>query len=184
VVKIAQAQIGTPYVWGGEDPNAPGHPGAFDCSGLVQWVYGQAGEKLPRVAQAQYDATPKVASGTSLQPGDLLFFGAGPKGIEHVGIYIGNGQMINAPHTGADVRVDQVFGPNGQPLWGNFVGATRPADPTGTTTAPQASKAGQNMNQSQQNYGAILQEVIGQMSRFVQENKQEKAHNPHAQEAI
>ena len=169
IVKIAQGQIGVPYVWGGE---AAGK--AFDCSGLVQWVYGQAGETLPRVAQAQYDATPKIASYANLQPGDLLFFGSGPKGVEHVGIYVGNGQMINAPHTGADVRVDQVFGPGGKPLWGNFVGATRPADPTGTTTAPPGSQAQQGIASGQQNYGSILQEVIDQMATLTR-TQREKA---------
>lgn len=166
IVKIAQGQLGVPYVWGGESANK-----AFDCSGLVQWVYGQAGETLPRVAQGQYDATPKVATGAQLQAGDLLFFGSGPKGIEHVGIYIGNGQMIDAPHTGADVRVDTVFGPNGQPLWGNYVGATRPADPTGVTTAPQGTKVAANISNTMQNYGAILSDVISHMSKISRAEK-------------
>lgn len=160
ITKIAQSQIGTPYVWGGEDPNAPGHPGAFDCSGLVQWVYGQAGTALPRVAQAQYDATAKVANNQQLQPGDLLFFGSGPKGIEHVGIYIGNNQMIDAPHTGADVRIDQ-----NPTSWANFVGATRPTDPTGATTASTGPAAATTSN-SQQQYGQILQQVTQQLTQL------------------
>jgi cell wall-associated NlpC family hydrolase len=160
IVKIAQSQIGTPYVWGGEDPNSPGHPGEFDCSGLVQWVYGQAGTTLPRVAQAQYNATPKVAANTPLQPGDLLFFGSGPNGIEHVGIYIGNNQMIDAPHTGADVRIDQ-----DPTSWANYVGATRPGDPSGATTA-STGPAAATASQANDQYGQILQQVTQQLTQL------------------
>lgn len=161
IAKIAASQIGVPYVWGGEDPNSPGTKGAFDCSGLVQWVYGQAGTALPRVAQAQYNATPKVANNQQLQPGDLLFFGSGPNGIEHVGIYVGNNQMIDAPHTGADVRIDE-----NPTSWGNYVGATRPVDPTGATTASTGPAAATASN-SQQQFSQILQQVtqsLGQLS--------------------
>lgn len=175
IVSIAQSQLGVPYSWGGESAGK-----AFDCSGLVQWVYAQAGDTLPRVAQDQYNATPKVAAGTALQPGDLLFFGSGPNGIEHVGIYIGNGQMIDAPHTGADVRVDQVFGPNGQSLWGNYVGATRPGDPTGQSTAPAGSQVAQAAQGSQQQYGNILQNVLQQMSLLT---RQQNAKKQQAQQA-
>ena len=139
VVKIAQGQIGVPYQWGGESPGKD-----FDCSGLVQWVYKQAGVTLPRVAQTQYNSTAKLPKTATLQPGDLLFFGQGPSGVTHVGIYIGNGQMIDAPHTGADVRVETVFPnlvqpPNTAPTsasWADFVGATRPNDPNGSSTIP------------------------------------------------
>jgi cell wall-associated NlpC family hydrolase len=160
IVSIAQSQIGVPYVWGGEDPNSPGTKGEFDCSGLVQWVYGQAGVNLPRVAQAQYNATPKVAANAPLQPGDLLFFGSSTKGIEHVGIYIGNNQMIDAPHTGADVRIDA-----NPTSWGNYVGATRPVDPSGSTTAATGTTAA-TTSQSADQYGQILQEVTAQMSQL------------------
>jgi cell wall-associated NlpC family hydrolase len=111
----AESQIGVPYRWGGE---APGQ--AFDCSGLVQWAYAQAGVSLPRTAQSQYDTGPVVAPGSPLEPGDLIFFGSGPAGVEHVGLYVGAGLMIDAPHTGADVRVEPVFMP--------FVGVTRPGN--------------------------------------------------------
>ncbi len=125
-VAWALSQIGTPYVWGGESPGV-----GFDCSGLVQAAYRVAGVVLPRVAQDQYDATPKLAAGQPLAPGDLVFFGAGPGAIDHVGIYAGvvNGAavMVDAPHTGADVRVE-IFPANvGAPFGGLvFVGATRP----------------------------------------------------------
>lgn len=158
VVKIASTQLGLPYQWGGENPGK-----SFDCSGLVQWTYGQAGVKLPRVAQDQYNATAKIAKNAPLQPGDLLFFGAGPGSIEHVGIYIGNNQMIDAPHTGADVRIDA--NPTG---WGNYVGATRPGDPGGSTTAAPQTPADTTQQQSNQNFGAILQTVTQQLAALHQ----------------
>lgn len=110
-VKAAESQIGVPYVWGGE---SPGH--GFDCSGLTQWSWRQAGVDLPRTAAAQYDAIPHVPL-SDLQPGDLLFWGFG--GISHVGMYVGGGDIINAPETGELVRV--------QAIWNNgLVGAGRP----------------------------------------------------------
>lgn len=69
-----------------------------------------AGITLPRTAQLQYDAGPRRTTGTQLQPGDLLFFGDGPKAIPHVGIFIGDGLMVDAPHTGAVVRLDRLAG--------------------------------------------------------------------------
>jgi len=97
----ALAQVGTPYIWGGETPGV-----GFDCSGLVQAAFKVAGITLPRVAQDQYDATAKLGPGDPLEPGDLVFFGGGPADVTHVGIYVGNSQMVDAPHTGADVRVE------------------------------------------------------------------------------
>jgi cell wall-associated NlpC family hydrolase len=111
-VDWALAQVGTPYAWGGEAPGV-----AFDCSGLVQAAYRVAGISLPRVAQDQYDATTHLTPGDPLVPGDLVFFGGGPGDISHVGIYIGGGNMVDAPHTGADVRVEPYN-------WSDFVGAT------------------------------------------------------------
>ena len=122
-VDWALAQVGTPYIWGGETPGV-----GFDCSGLVQAAYKVAGITLPRVAQDQYDATAKLGPGDPLEPGDLVFFGGGPTDVTHVGIYIGNGQMVDAPHTGADVRVESIPTTLGAP-WGTdiYVGATQPA---------------------------------------------------------
>ena len=122
----ALAQIGTPYVWGGETPGV-----GFDCSGLVQAAYAVAGITLPRVAQDQYDATPKLAAGSPLAPGDLVFFGGGPTSIDHVGLFVGvvGGQtvMVDAPFTGADVRADAFPDTVGAPFGSLiFVGATRP----------------------------------------------------------
>jgi cell wall-associated NlpC family hydrolase len=125
-VAWALAQIGTPYVWGGETPGV-----GFDCSGLVQAAYAVAGVALPRVAQDQYEATSKLAPGAPLGPGDLVFFGAGPGSIDHVGLFVGdvNGQdvMVDAPYTGAEVRAE-AFPATPGAAFGNllFVGATRP----------------------------------------------------------
>jgi hypothetical protein len=125
IVAEAETYLGTPYVWGGENPGI-----GFDCSGLVQWVYAEAGISLPRVAQDQYDAGPHLPAGAPLYPGDLVFFGGGPTDVEHVGIYVGNGEMIDAPYTGAVVRFDRVAS---VPL--GFVGATRPEIPDLTVGA-------------------------------------------------
>ena len=125
-VSWALSQIGTPYVWGGETPGV-----GFDCSGLVQAAYAVAGVSLPRVAQDQYDTTPKLAPGAVLAPGDLVFFGGGPDSIDHVGLYVGvvGGQnvMVDAPHTGADVRADPFPATPGSSFGSLlYVGATRP----------------------------------------------------------
>lgn len=116
-VQAAMAMLGTPYVWGGEDPRG------FDCSGLVQWAYAHAGIALPRTAQLQFDAGPRRRAGSRPQPGDLLFFGDGPKAIHHVGIFIGDGLMVDAPHTGAVVRLDRVAG-----FTVPYVGSTAPGN--------------------------------------------------------
>ena len=125
-VAWALAQVGTPYVWGGESPGV-----GFDCSGLVQAAYRVAGLALPRVAQDQFDDTPLVPAGWPLLPGDLVFFGSGPAAVDHVGLFVGmvggRAVMVDAPHSGADVRAEYfssapgaAFGPM------DFVGATRP----------------------------------------------------------
>ncbi len=125
-VSWALSQIGTPYVWGGETPGV-----GFDCSGLVQAAYAVAGVSLPRVAQDQYDTTPKLAPGAVLAPGDLVFFGGGPGSIDHVGLFVGvvSGQdvMVDAPHTGADVRAE-TFPATPGAAFGSllFVGTTFP----------------------------------------------------------
>lgn len=110
VVGVAYAQLGKPYVWGAAGPNA------FDCSGLTQYCYRVgAGIYIPHSSYAQaYCGTPVSVS--ELQPGDIVGF----RGWGHVGIYIGGGQYIHAPHTGAVVRIDSLAARR------NFCGAVRP----------------------------------------------------------
>jgi cell wall-associated NlpC family hydrolase len=106
VVELARSQIGMPYVYGGESPQT-----GFDCSGLVQWVYAQVGINLPRTAQEQYDATGRVSQ-ADLQPGDLTFFSgtyATTDYISHVGIYVGDGEMVNAANPNDGVQEMPVF---------------------------------------------------------------------------
>jgi len=97
VVGVAMSQLGTPYVWGGSAP------GGFDCSGLVMWAYAQVGVSLPHSSYALYGMGVPV-SRDQLQPGDLVFF----DGLGHVGIYIGGGQFIHAPHTGDVVKISSL----------------------------------------------------------------------------
>ncbi|MGW2747535.1 NlpC/P60 family protein [Streptomyces sp. NPDC001450] len=109
-VAYAYQKLGSPYVWGATGPDA------FDCSGLVQAAYRSAGVSLPRTTYTQINAGRRV-SRSELQPGDLVFFYSG---ISHVGIYIGNGQMVHAPNPSAPVRVAPI---DQMP----FAGATRVA---------------------------------------------------------
>ncbi len=106
VVADAEQYLGVPYQWGGTSPTT-----GFDCSGLVQHVYADLGISLPRTSQEQVTAGTPVDSVADAQPGDLVFFEPSASGPGHVGIYIGNGQMIDAPHTGTDVQIQPV----GQP---------------------------------------------------------------------
>lgn len=98
----AMTAQGTPYVFGGESYEE----GGFDCSGLVTWAYGSTGKYFGRTAQEQYNNTSRITS-SQLQPGDLVFFSGttGAPGITHVGIYIGNGQMLEAPTEGDVVKI-------------------------------------------------------------------------------
>ena len=101
-VALARTFTGVPYRWGGTDP-AQG----LDCSGLTQLVYSQLGVTLPRVAADQARSGTAVASLAQAQPGDLVFFGSP---AHHVGIFVGDGQMIDAPHTGSTVGVHDIAG--------------------------------------------------------------------------
>jgi peptidoglycan DL-endopeptidase CwlO len=106
VVGIAMRYLGTPYVWGGASPSG------FDCSGFTMYVYAQVGVSLPHSSYAQYGMGVPVSQ-SDLQPGDLVFF----YGLGHVGIYIGGGNYIHAPHTGDVVKISS--------LGAGYVGARR-----------------------------------------------------------
>ncbi len=116
-IAFARAQIGTPYVWGGDGPSE----GGFDCSGLTRAAYRSAGITIPRVAQDQFNAGPRVRRGARLLPGDLLFFGPSPREITHVTLYIGGGKSIEAPYTGSHVKKSPAR--TNSP---SYQGATRP----------------------------------------------------------
>lgn len=119
---FALQQRGVPYLWGGESRTG------FDCSGLVQAAYRVAGISLPRTAQEQYDAGPHLPASAQLQPGDLVFFGQSTSAVEHVGIVVAPGEMVDAPHTGTVVQVEP-FPTTLGAQWGEevYAGATRPA---------------------------------------------------------
>jgi hypothetical protein len=108
VVAQAQKYIGVPYLWGGTDP-AKG----LDCSGFTQLVYGNLGVDLPRTSSQQATSGRAVASIADARPGDLVFFdySSSRAGVDHVGIYLGNGKMIAAPQEGESVKVQDVGTP-------------------------------------------------------------------------
>ncbi|WP_371480096.1 NlpC/P60 family protein [Kitasatospora sp. NBC_00315] len=117
-IYFAQNVLGTPYLWGGE--GLPSQNGRFDCSGLTERAYETVGITLPRVANDQWYAGPHP-SRDQLRPGDLVFFASDlndPRSIHHVGLYVGGGYMINAPHTGAVIRYDKID-------TSEYIGATR-----------------------------------------------------------
>ena len=101
-IQNAFALLGTPYRWGGNSPD-----GGFDCSGLVGYVFRTIGIDLPRVSRSMADQGTKVDSRDALAEGDLVFFGRRGH-VDHVGIYIGNGQFLHAPRTGRDVTVSSL----------------------------------------------------------------------------
>ncbi len=96
-ISTAKQFLGRPYVWGGSNPST-----GFDCSGLVQWSYKQAGVSLPRTASQQYLATQRISAGEA-RVGDLVFFSYG-SGVAHVGIYLGNNTMIDAQNNGVVIE--------------------------------------------------------------------------------
>jgi cell wall-associated NlpC family hydrolase len=98
-VRAALSQLGVPYVWGGATPGQ-----GFDCSGLTMWAYHQVGVNLPHYGGDQWNAGIHI-SRSQLQPGDLVFFYSD---IHHMGMYLGDGKFVHAPHTGDRVRVAEL----------------------------------------------------------------------------
>lgn len=168
VVDEARKYLGIPYVWGGTDPAR-----GLDCSGLVQLVYRNLGHELPRVSWQQAKAGTAVSGGLgNARPGDVLTFGSP---VHHVGIYIGDGQMIEAPRPGKDVRVSKV---SETPTHIRRILDSTPAaaaagtSPTAARTAAAAPYA-DLFAQAQRSYGvpaALLSAVA----------KQESGYNPRA----
>jgi cell wall-associated NlpC family hydrolase len=122
-IEFAKSRIGTPYVYGGDEP------GGFDCSGLMQWAFGKAGIALPRDSRSQWKYTGDAAKGIStshvtkdqLQRGDLVFWSSNgtPAGIYHVGMYLGGNKMINAANPQSDILVQRMYYDHG------FIGGLR-----------------------------------------------------------
>ncbi|PSK89954.1 NlpC/P60 family protein [Murinocardiopsis flavida] len=119
-VEWALQHLGKPYVWGGVGPDG------FDCSGLTMKAWAAAGVDIPRVTTDQYQAGQRVDK-DALQPGDLLFYDTGGPGPPpaHMTMYVGDGEMINAPSTGKNIRIDPVDSSYYSP---KFMGAVRPGE--------------------------------------------------------
>jgi cell wall-associated NlpC family hydrolase len=131
-VGFAYGELGKPYKWG-----ATGELGFYDCSGLMLRAYEKGGLKLPRTSREQWYAGPRVWEVSQMLPGDLVFYAyntADPATIHHVGIYIGAGNMIDAPYTGANVRITPF-------LRGDFIGAVRPTAGRAPADAAPAATA-------------------------------------------
>ncbi len=115
-VQAAESQQGVNYVFGGETPGV-----GFDCSGLTQWAWAQAGVSIPRTSEGQYAGLKAVPQGSPLEPGDILFYYNldDDNAVDHVVMYIGNGQVISAPETGRQIYISSIF-------LNGLVGAGRP----------------------------------------------------------
>jgi cell wall-associated NlpC family hydrolase len=145
-VALARTYTGVPYKWGGTDPSS-----GLDCSGLVQLVYRKLGVDLPRTSQQQQHKGTEVASLAQAQPGDLVFFG---EPAHHVGIYVGDGKMIDAPRAGKTVGV--------HPLYGTPSHIRRLSAPSSAQSAglSPALSAGQSAGQSA-GFGAPMYMLTG-----------------------
>lgn len=110
IVSLVESQVGVPYVFGGSSPSG------FDCSGLVQWAYAQSGMSVPRGATDQLHASRRIPL-SDLQPGDLVFYNGDDSLMGHVAVYVGNGQVVQALHSGAPVKYDSLY------FWDAIAGA-------------------------------------------------------------
>ncbi|MCC2278005.1 MULTISPECIES: C40 family peptidase [Streptomyces] len=100
-LRIAESKAGAPYQWGATGPYR------FDCSGLTLYSFKHAGKQLPRTAEDQYNRTEHIPASVR-EPGDLVFFHRGGY-VYHVGIYVGGGRILHAPHTGSVVRLEHIW---------------------------------------------------------------------------
>jgi cell wall-associated NlpC family hydrolase len=116
-VAIAERFLGVPYVWGGASPSI-----GFDCSGLVMYVYGLLGITLPHYSGYQWYVGTRIPM-NELQPGDIVFFHPSANGPQHEGLYIGDGEFIQAPHTGDVVKISSLYDTE---YALTYVGAVRP----------------------------------------------------------
>ena len=133
-VAEAKKYLGTPYLWGGSSPST-----GFDCSGLVQWAYAKAGIQIPRTSEQQILATNgQAVDRQHLEPGDLVFFRDAGGDVHHVGISLGGDKFINAPHTGAKVRIDDL----NQPYYAREFAGGRRFDLSGGGSEASAAVAG------------------------------------------
>ncbi|HVD29098.1 MAG TPA: transglycosylase SLT domain-containing protein [Mycobacteriales bacterium] len=132
VVAEAQKYLGVPYLWGGTDPTK-----GLDCSGFTKLVFGNLGIDLPRTSSQQATSGRAVASLAEARPGDLVFFdhSSSRAGVDHVGIYLGNGKMMAAPQAGESVKVQDVGSPT-------VIRRVLPQQATGVTTAAGGALAG------------------------------------------
>jgi peptidoglycan DL-endopeptidase CwlO len=132
VVAEAQKYLGVPYLWGGTDPTK-----GLDCSGFTKLVFGNLGIDLPRTSSQQATSGRAVASLAEARPGDLVFFdhSSSRAGVDHVGIYLGNGKMMAAPQAGESVKVQDVGSPT-------VIRRVLPQQATGATTAAGGALAG------------------------------------------
>ena len=132
VVAEAQKYLGVPYLWGGTDPTK-----GLDCSGFTKLVFGNLGIDLPRTSSQQATSGRAVASLAEARPGDLVFFdhSSSRAGVDHVGIYLGNGKMMAAPQAGESVKVQDVGSPT-------VIRRVLPQQATGATAAAGGALAG------------------------------------------
>ena len=132
VVAEAQKYLGVPYLWGGTDPTK-----GLDCSGFTKLVFGNLGIDLPRTSSQQATSGRAVASLAEARPGDLVFFdhSSSRAGVDHVGIYLGNGKMMAAPQAGESVKVQDVGSPT-------VIRRVLPQQATGATMAAGGALAG------------------------------------------